>query len=315
MPPTTRTFAIAAAALFGTACADPASQLTAPDELSANRAAADERRGGPSSGTLVYGLTAEGEIITFRTSQPNRVLSTARVTGLRGGDRLVGLDFRPSDLNDDGINDVGQLYAVAKGASGGSLYLLDPATGRATFGSALVTMTGEPVALSGTAFGVGFNPTVDRLRVHSDAEINLRINVDNGVTVLDPALAFRGDDRNAGVNPAVTGTAYTNSDNNPATGTELFAIDAARDVLVAFPPPGGANSGQMATVGSLGVDTRLAIGFDIVGSANGTAYAVLSTSPSGKSALYTIDLTTGRASQVGLLAQTRSYLVGMALEP
>ncbi len=71
----------------------------------------------------------------------------------------------------------------------------------------------------------------------------------------------------------------------------------------------------MATVGALGVDTRLAIGFDIVGSANGTAYAVLSTSPSGKSALYTINLATGRASQVGLLAQTRSYLVGMALEP
>jgi hypothetical protein len=98
--------------------------------------------------------------------------------------------------------------------------------------------------------------------VHSDGEQNLRINVDTGLTIVDAPLAFLASDPNAGANPDVTGTAYRNSDADPATGTELYAIDAARDVLVEVPLPGGANGGQLATVGALGVDTDLAAGFN-----------------------------------------------------
>jgi Domain of unknown function (DUF4394) len=63
------------------------------------------------------------------------------------------------------------------------------------------------------------------------------------------------------------------------------------------------------------VDTEQAVGFDIVGTQSGAAYAVLSTSPSGKSALYSIDLDTGAATRLGLLAQTSSYLVGITVVP
>lgn len=303
-------------AAFAAACAQSDNTLTAPDAAELARGA-DPHHGAPTRGhgTLVYGLTSHNELITFATDKPNQTIRSVRVTGLRAGDRLVGIDFRASDLNADGVDNIGRLYAVSSGPAGGAIYLIDPATGVATFSRALVTAGGAPVALSGTSFGAGFNPVVDRLRVHSDAEQNLRINVDNGLTISDAPLAFRSDDVNAGANPDVTGTAYRNSDADPATGTELYAIDAARDVLVEFPPPGGANGGQMATVGSLGVNTNLAVGFDIVGTIDGTGYAVLSTSPSGKSSLYTIDLDTGRATRVGLLAQTTSQLVSITVAP
>ena len=44
--------------------------------------------------------------------------------------------------------------------------------------------------LNGAAFGVDFNPTVDRLRVISDNDQNLRFNPDTGlVAAVDTALA------------------------------------------------------------------------------------------------------------------------------
>ena len=309
-----RGFSLVLAAAFAAACAEPASRALAPDDAASLSRDAESSRGG-ADGSVVYGLTADAVLVSFSTDKPNRITSSFPITGLRSGDRLVGIDFRASDLSADGVNNIGRLYGVSTGSTGGAIYLIDPTTGEATFTRALVTAMGAPVVLSGTSFGVGFNPVVDRLRVHGDAGQNLRINVDNGVTIVDPSLAYRSDDPNAGMNADVTGTAYTNSDADAATGTELYAIDAARDVLVEFPAPGGANSGQMATVGSLGVDTELAVGFDIVGTQNGAAYAVLSTSPSGKSALYSIDLDTGAATRLGLLAQTSSYLVGITVAP
>ena len=300
------------AVILAGACAEPASRMIGPEE------GASLDRGGSNirvPGTLVYGLTEQGELVTFGTAQPNRIISSVPVSGLQSGERLVGIDFRASDLAMDGVDYVGRLYGVSTGSSGGAIYLIDPQTGAATGRRALVTSAGESVALSGTSFGVGFNPVVDRLRVHGDAEQNLRINVDNGVTIVDAPLAYLGGDQNAGANPDVTGTAYTNSDASAATGTTLYAIDAARDVLVGFPPPGGANGGQMATIGSLGLDTGPAVGFDIVGTANGIAYAALSSSPSGKSVLYSIDLASGAATPLGLLAQTKSYLVSITVEP
>jgi hypothetical protein len=76
-----------------------------------------------------------------------------------------------------------------------------------------------------------------------------------------------------------------------------------------------ANAGILTTVGPLGVDATSAGGFDIVGTMGGTAYAILSDSPSGKPTLYTIDLTTGAATRVGLIAQTHAAIVSLAITP
>ena len=260
-----------------------------------------------SPGPLVYGLTADNTLITFGAGQPNQVASETAITGLQPGERIVGIDFRPSDLNGDAISDVGKFYGVG---STNRVYLIDPQTGQASSGMPLVTETGVAVALSGTSFGVGFNPVPDRLRVHSDADQNLRINVDNGITAIDTALSYPAD----GVNPSIVATGYTNNDNDPATGTTLYAIDSNRDALTIFNVPSGPNSGKMSVVGSTGAHTGDATGLDIAGVAN-VAYAAFSESASGKSTLYTLDLGTGAASKLGLIAQSKSPLLSIAVAP
>ena len=67
-------------------------------------------------------------------------------------------------------------------------------------------------------------------------------------------------DANAGRTPRVSAVAYTNPDTDPMTGTTLYDIDSALDVLTTQAPP---NNGRLNTVGSLGIDVREQAGFDI----------------------------------------------------
>lgn len=266
-----------------------------------------------SGGETIYGLAAGNQLLTLASGKANQTSSTVTITGLAAGEMVVGIDFRPSDLGANGISDIGKLYALTNASR---LYIVDPATGVA---SSPVTLS---VTLVGTSFGIGFNPVVDRLRIHSDANQNLRVNVETGATTLDGALAFKAGDPNFGNDPDVTATGYTNNDASAATGTELYAIDVKQDVLVEFGPASavgvtpatGPNSGQLVTVGSLGVDAGLLAGFDI-SNTSGIAYAALSTSASGKSTLYSIDLDTGAATKIGMLAQTKSALLSIAVQP
>ena len=263
----------------------------------------ESRSGGPT----IYGLTAGNTLITFDAWQANQGRSEVPISGLLPGESLVGIDFRPSDLNGDAVNDVGKLYGVG---STSRVYLINPVTGQAVSPVVLVTAAGAPVLLAGTAFGAGFNPVPDRLRVHSNDNQNLRINVDNGVTAVDTALSYPAD----GADPNIVATGYTNNDNDPATGTTLYAIDSNRDGLSVFNIPSGPNSGKMSLVVSLGIDTGDQAGFDIAGPGN-VAYAVVSESASGKSTLYTVDLVTGFATKLQLIAQSRWALIGIAVAP
>lgn len=263
-------------------------------------------RGGPSAAgaQLVYGLTGDDQLISFDAARPNRVLATVAITGLQPGERLVGIDFRPSNVATSTLGTIGRLYGVG---SGSRIYTIDASTGAATFVAALVTAIGTPVPLRGHAFGVGFNPVPDRLRIHSDLDQNLRVNVDNGVTIVDGTLQYT--DGNG--NPTLVATGYTNNDNDGATGTALYAIDSDQDALALITDP---NGGTGRLVGALGVDTDAVAGFDIAFPGN-TAYAALSESASGKSTLYTVDLATGAATKLGLIAQSSSALVSIAVQP
>ena len=154
------------------------------------------------------------------------------VTGLVADARLIGIDHRAA---------TGALYGV--GELGG-IYTIDAGSGAAT------KVAQMSVVPSGTTFGVDFNPTVDRLRVVSDTQQNLRVDVTTGATVTDLALS----------GPGVAGAAYTNNDADPNTATTLFDIDAAADQVSVQAP---ANNGNLSPTGKLGVDTSSAVGFDI----------------------------------------------------
>jgi putative cell wall-binding protein len=238
-----------------------------------------------AGGALVYGLTTDNHIVSFRAETPATVVSDRAVTGLQSGEDLLGIDIRPSD---------GQVYALA---STNRLYTVDPGTGAATAGAALSS------ALTGSAFGIDVYVVHDVLRVVSDADQNLRVSFSGAVTV-DPPLAYEAADPGERSDPAVSAASYTNATTPSPAGRPpsqtLYDIDTARDVLVTQGPPftpDPSDDGVLRTVGSLGVgDVTAVAGLDI-DEASGTAFAVLErTSGTG---FYTVDLSTGAATLVG----------------
>lgn len=238
------------------------------------------------TGGTVYALTASNQLLGFNQGSPGQVTSSVPVTGLKPGESLLGIDFRPA---------TGQLYALG-GTS--QIYTIDPGTGAAT-------PVGGPFTpgLQGTTFGFDFNPMVDRIRVVSDTGQNLRLNPTTGAVgtdmmtgapTVDRQLAYAAGDANAGARYVVAGAGYTNNVAG-ATQTTLYDIDTALDVLVTQAPP---NDGVLNTVGPLGFDAGVLLGFDIAPS--GQALAAFQ--PGGApSRLYAINLSSGAATDLGAI--------------
>jgi len=240
----------------------------------------------PAQAELLTGLTTANVLETFDSAAPGTILTSVGVTGLQGGETLLGIDRRPAN---------GALYGLG---STSRLYLINPTTGAATqVGSA------GAFTLSGTAFGFDFNPTVDRIRVTGNTGQNLRLNPNDGTLAgTDTALAYGVGDPNAGATARVVGSAYTNNVAG-ATITTLFAIDSTLNILATQGGPGGTpspNTGQLFTKGGLGFDTSDLVGFDISG-LSGIAFASLTAPGAASSQLFTIDLTTGAATLVGTI--------------
>lgn len=254
------------------------------------------------AGRTIFGVDGSNNLITFAALTPGTRASIMAISGLSAGETIVGIDFRPAS------ND---LFAVS---SSSRLYTINTATGAVT---AVGGGTFTP-ALSGTSFGVGFNPQVDRLRIHTNTEQNLRVNqtVSPLVVLVDVPLAYKAGDVNFGQNPSIVGTAYTLSNNPAPASTELYGIDSDRDVMIELDLP---NDGQMTTVGSLGFDTSADVGFDIAGDTD-VAYASLTpaSASTGPSRLYTVNLRTGLVSGVGIIGHPtplRSIAVAPGAQP
>lgn len=236
-----------------------------------------------SSAELLAGVSNNGLLVTFASDDPMTV-SKVKIKGLQKKEKILGLDLRPA---------TGQLYALG---STSRLYVIDRETGMAT----AVSNTPLDPPVTGDSVSFDFNPTVDRIRIMTDAGQNLRAHPDTGAVVaIDASLAYAGGDPNFAAVPDVTACAYTNSDNDPLTGTTLYDIDSTRGVLIRQDPP---NNGTLNTVGPLGVDFTDVAGFDIAVS-TGTAYASLVVKDGKKknlrATLFSVDLVTGAATNLG----------------
>ncbi|MGH9842399.1 MAG: DUF4394 domain-containing protein, partial [Blastocatellia bacterium] len=234
----------------------------------------------------VFAATQSNRLISFAATAPGVILSTATITGLAGGDVINGLDFRPAN---------GQLYALTNSSR---IYIINPLTGVAT----PVGSTTNP-AVTGNAIGFDFNPVPDRIRVVSPTPQNLRFNPADGTTSgVDGTLAYAAGDPQAGQPPNAVAAGYNNNFAG-TTSTTLYVIDSASDTLVRQGSPGGApvspNTGQLFTVGSLGVDTSDQVGFDIADRTN-NAFAALTVG--GAPQFYSINLQTGAATAIGAIA-------------
>ncbi|MDF2439686.1 MAG: hypothetical protein JWN98_670 [Abditibacteriota bacterium] len=272
---------------------------------------------GGTAGANIIGLTSNGEIVTFNSASPDRITLTRRIIGLQGLDQLIGIDYRPANR---------QLYALSRTR----LYRFS------SLGAGTVQAVGNPfnTALTGTSFGFDFNPVPDRIRVVSDNNQNLRINPNSGAIVdantdvggvqLDGTLAYAPSDVNLGRDPNIVGAAYTNSVAGAASTTN-FAIDSSLDILATQGTRAGTspvvspNSGQLFTVGSLGVDLQNVVGFDIGPRQNQAfiAGSVNSASGTGGLSLLRVDLSNGRATNMGRIGGSTSNinLIGIAVQP
>jgi Domain of unknown function (DUF4394) len=250
---------------------------------SSDGAGRDDRRS-----LQVVGLTSDGRLVRFDAATPGRTRSIGRVKGLAGDQSLVGVDYRVQD---------GRLYGVG---NAGGIYTLSTRDAGATKVGQLT------VALSGTSFGVDFNPAANRLRVVSDTGQNLRHNLDDATATTPPLAGMTVMDGTLTVPPATTpatgvaGAAYTNNDLDPNTATTLFDLDTAADQIVVQSP---ANAGALAPSGKLLVDAGAVAGFDIYSrnafgaTERNQGFATISVL--GRYGFYQVSLLTGRASRVG----------------
>lgn len=250
----------------------------------------------------VFGLTDDQRLVRFPAGKPQHPRKIGMVRGLKTPDtRLVGIDFRVQD---------GMLYGLG---SGGGIYTIDTYNAQATL------VTKLTVALSGTRFGIDFNPAANALRIISDSGQNLRhpfaLGPTQFVTQTDAPLNYPPSTPPNTVGPTalgVAGAGYTNNDLDTTTGTTLFDIDTTLNQTVIQSPP---NNGSLAATGALGVDPDGPVGFDIYTALRkGTAVrnsGFASLMVNGVTGFYRVNLLTG---QVGLIGYFNRKVVDIAVQ-
>jgi hypothetical protein len=253
-------------------------------------AGAGGRSGGHDGKRTLYATDSAGNLLRFSANHPGDVSSRA-ITGLPAGVALKGIDFRPA---------TGDLYGLG---SDKVVYRVNPWTA-----IAIAEGPADPAlaaALAGDRIGWDFNPTVDKLRVTSDADDNLRVDPDPGTLLVNDA-----DLNPAGV--TVVGSAYINSSfsaTRPAT-TALYAYDVASSpdqVWLQTPPNNGTLTMPQAVDMNLGSD----VGFDIAGGEN---VGYVAGTPEGKNGarLWRVDVLTGKTRSLGRIGDDPVTITGLA---
>ncbi|KUG09343.1 DUF4394 domain-containing protein [Solirubrum puertoriconensis] len=236
-----------------------------------------------STATTFYALAGGVRLDAYSTQHPETSLGSVSITGLQAGETILAIDFRPA---------TGQLYGVG---STSRLYVINPQSGAArAIGSGPFTP-----ALTGKLAGFDFNPTVDRIRLVTDAGQNLRLNPETGlVAAVDGAI-------NGAPGAMLAGAAYTNNVAG-ATTTTLYDIDVAAQMLYKQTPP---NDGTLVPVGSLKLRITGEGGFDIAPTGD-VALGMFEVNK--KSTLFSIDLATGDTRVVAKYDKDLMY-TGLAI--
>ncbi len=264
-------------------------------------------------------ILSNNTLISFDTSNPDNLNANIPITGLTTGQNLVGIDFRPQN---------GKLYGIASDGMGNAqLYAISIQTGLAfaigTLGQ-FVDGASNPVAITGSDFGIDFNPTVDRLRIVTSNGLNFRVNPNTGAAI-DSNSSITGVNPDGSINGATTtvnATAYTNSAPNVTTTTQYTLDSVSNTLFIQNPPNNGTQiSPLVVTLNGTPLDFTSVNGFDIPSGVNvsasntpatGQAFAVLTVG--SKTGLYAIELSTGAATLIGTVGTGTDPVQGFALQ-
>lgn len=235
----------------------------------------------------VLGLSGDKTLVMFDTEKPS-VTKTMDVSGV---DKLVGIDYRPANKTVIGVTPDHRIV---------SINLETGAASEVAKMDKMLTMTQAPVV-------VDFNPMADRLRFMTGTT-NHRVHPDTGAVTVDGALAFQDGDMHKGETPNIVAAAYTNSIGKPDK-TAMYDIDATIGALVQQTKP---NDGTLKAIGKLGLkDKPATYAFDIQGMEGGTNAAYLV----GGKTLYTVNLETGAATEVGAISGLNGDVRDIAVLP
>ncbi len=284
--------------------------------------------GNVATARAIYVLGTSNNIALVPESQPGLAATAAVVTGLVAGDLLMAIDVRPQNA---------QLYGLGFNSAAGTVQLyhitVDTAGARAfAIGSTggFVTGAASPVPITGTAFGMDFNPVSDRIRIVNNSGQNFRINPNNGAFIDGDlggaAGSVPGLNMDGPVNGATTAlddAAYTNNISN-ATVTTLYTIDSITNSLnIQNPPNAGAQTLPLTVTLGGTLDFGSESGFDVPAGVNvaasntpATGEAVAAFSVGGISGLYHLNLATGAATSLGPFGLTaRDIAIAPETEP
>lgn len=241
-------------------------------------------------GQMAYALSGTN-LLSFDTQNPSYIRSLNTITGITAGQTIVGMDFRPA---------TGMLYALGFNASSNDcqLYTINTTSAIAT------PVNASPVAISIATVNTGFdfNPTVDKIRIVSNNDMNYRLDPVTGtITATDANVNFASGDVNNGANPNVGTVAYSNSINT-ATSTVLYNYDEVLNVLTNQNPP---NAGTLNTIGSSGITVNTSdatVDMDIfyeVATMSNKAFLAANVGTSANDNLYSVNLSTGMTTLIG----------------
>lgn len=244
----------------------------------------------------VAGASASGSAATIAALQDGKSLvwidtDKMKVAGsvkLAGGASLVGIDVRPAD---------GKLYGVTPD---GAIVTVDAKSGKWEKKSQIT----EKLP-AGATFSVDFNPAADRLRVLTSTGTSLRINVEDGKTIVDGSLKYAEADANKGKTPRVTAGAYSNSFAGTKE-TNLYDFDTGNKAYVRQAPP---NDGVLNTLSKLNITAPIA--FDILSDGKGgnTGWVLAG------GTLYSLDIATGATKAMGKVAGLKGRIGDIAILP
>lgn len=231
-----------------------------------------------SAGNRIFAIHGSPpRVVSFDSDDPSTFITSAPVTGIGGGETILGADTRLAD---------NMVYLfTADGGNVGRLYTLNPFTGTAALA---VTLS---AGVNNGASGVDFDPVSDRLRITSNAGPNWRVDPANGVVTTD-----------GGLSSGVPGAAYSNNVAG-ATSTTLYAYTFDQQLMIMNPP----DSGTLVPVGPSGVTSIDGDSVNLDIAPDGSAYATHAVAgPSNR--FYSVDLTSGAHTDRG---STGVQLVGM----